>query len=140
MFRFVVYLVHLVRMCLTERVTSEASRFTGSFLVYTQWPISIYNPKYLLKYFTYEKMVPTKVPTFFLNEKAYFWLRLWKEREISHQKWPEEKWFLWPWKGKNLRSNVWETTRCPFSELSWFFGINKQTNHREVILSTLSLL
>ena len=28
---------------------------------YTRWPILIYNPKYLLKYFIYEKMVQTKV-------------------------------------------------------------------------------
>ena len=30
-------------------------------VLYTRWPILIYNPKYLLKYFTYEKMVLTKV-------------------------------------------------------------------------------
>ena len=36
------------------------------------------------------------------------------------------KWFLWPWKGKKLRSNVWETIRCPFSELSLLFR-SKQT-------------
>ena len=29
--------------------------------LYTQWPISIYNPKYLLNYFIYEKMFRTKV-------------------------------------------------------------------------------
>ena len=29
--------------------------------MYTRWPILIYNPKYLLKYFMYEKMVRTKV-------------------------------------------------------------------------------
>ena len=34
-----------------------------------------------------------------------------------------EKWFFWPWKGKKLRSNVWETTRCPFSELPWSEGL-----------------
>ena len=28
-------------------------------------------------------------------------------------------------KVKKLMSNVWETTRCPFPELSWFFGVNK---------------
>ena len=44
--------------------------------------------------------------TLFLNEHPYLWLRIWKEREISRQKWPVEKWFLWPWKGKKLRSNV----------------------------------
>ena len=26
-----------------------------------------------------------------------------------------------------LRWNVWETTRCPFSEFSWFFGVNKRS-------------
>ena len=64
--------------------------------------------------------------TLFLDENPYFWLRIWKEREISHKKWPVEKWFLWPGKGKKLRSNVWETTRCTVSELSWFFGVNKR--------------
>ena len=29
--------------------------------LYTRWPILIYNPKYLLKYFIYEKKVPAKV-------------------------------------------------------------------------------
>ena len=29
--------------------------------VYTRWPILIYNPKYLLKYFIYVNMVRTKV-------------------------------------------------------------------------------
>ena len=62
-----------------------------------------------------------------LNENPYFWLRIWKEREISRQTWPVEKWNLWPWKGKKLRSNVWETTRYPFSELSWFFEVNKRS-------------
>ena len=38
-----------------------------------------------------------------------------------------EKWFLWPCKGKKLRSNVWETTRCPFSELAWFFRVSKRS-------------
>ena len=28
---------------------------------YTRWPILIYNPKYLIKYFIYDKMVQTKV-------------------------------------------------------------------------------
>ena len=65
--------------------------------------------------------------TLFLNEISYFWLRIWKERKISRQKLPAEKWFLWLWKGKKLRSNVWETTRYPFPELSWFFGVNKRS-------------
>ena len=69
--------------------------------------------------------------TFFLNENPYFLLRIWKEREILRQKRPVEKWFLWPWKGKKLRLNVWETTRCPFSKLSWFF---------DTFFDTLSLL
>ena len=56
-----------------------------------------------------------------------FLLRIWKEQEISRQKWLVEKWFLWTWKGKKLRSNVWETTRCPLFELSWFFGVNKRS-------------
>ena len=64
--------------------------------------------------------------TLFLNENPYFLLLIWKEREISRQKWPAEKWFLWSWKGKKWTPNVWETTRCPFSEFSWFFGVNKR--------------
>ena len=65
--------------------------------------------------------------TLFLNKKPYFWLRIWKERETSRLKWPVGKWLLWPWKGKKFRSNVWEMTRYPFSELSWFFGVNKRS-------------
>ena len=65
--------------------------------------------------------------TLFLKDNPYFWLRIWKEREISRQKWPVEKYFLWPWKGKKLRSNDWKKTRCLFSKLSWFFGVKKRS-------------
>ena len=61
--------------------------------------------------------------TLFLNENPYFWLLIWNEREISRQKWPVEKWFLRHWKGKKLRSNVWETTRCPVSELTLLLAL-----------------
>ena len=84
-------------------------------ILYTRWPILIYNPKYLFKYFIYEKMLGRRLPraegdiwlyhrfwpwdqfsrsnggkTLFLDENPCFWLRIWKERKISRHEWPVE--------------------------------------------------
>ena len=48
----------------TENLSIWLHVFTSlntTILHNTRWPILIYNPKYLLKYFIYEKMVWTKV-------------------------------------------------------------------------------
>ena len=95
--------------------------------LYTGWSILIYNPKYLLKYFIYEKIVGQRLT----RTEGDIWTPIFdcgfKRAGNFTSKMTVEKWLLWPWKGKKLRPNIWETTRCPFSEFSWFFGVNKRS-------------
>ena len=62
------YLINFLHSIIIRSVYNNHSKADFSYysfpynaVKYTGWPILIYNPKYLLKYFTYEKMVPTKV-------------------------------------------------------------------------------